>query len=178
MYFNGITAGRQYYFQIEYVDNIIFLFYLSKYYEYVDTFLIYAKQNEPIALQKFHHLGAVFIWHLGYVYKFDGIVFASILNSGVHSFMYLYYLLTIIKTKYIDINKLKKYKIYLTSLQMAQLGFGFYALPYFYYNLETTQNKIVIWICDIYIFILIALFTQFMIKNYFTHKSDIDKYIV
>ena len=178
MYFNGITAGRQYYFQIEYVDNIIFLFYLSKYYEYVDTFLIYAKQNEPIALQKFHHLGAVFIWHLGYVYKFDGIVFASILNSGVHSFMYLYYLLTIIKTKYIDINKLKKYKIYLTSLQMAQLGFGFYALPYFYYKLETTQNKIVIWICDIYIFILIVLFTQFMIKNYFTHKSDIDKYIV
>ena len=178
MYFNGITAGRRIYFQIEYVDNIIFLFYLSKYYEYIDTCLIYAKRKEPIFLQKFHHLGAVFIWHLGYVYKFDGIVFASMLNSGVHSFMYLYYLLTIIKPNYIDINKLKKYKIYLTCLQMAQLGFGFYALPYFYYNLETTQNKIVIWICDIYIFILIVLFTQFMIKSYFTRKSDIDKYIV
>jgi len=66
----------------------------------------------------------------------------------------------------------------LTSLQISQLGYGFYALPYFYYNLETTQNKIVIWICDIYIFILIVLFTQFMIKSYFTRKSDIDKYIV
>jgi len=178
IYYNGIIAGRQYYFQIDYVDRIVFLFYLSKYYEYIDTCLIYAKQKEPIFLQKFHHLGAVFIWHLGYVYKFDGIMFASILNSGVHSFMYLYYLLTIIKTNYIDMNKLKKFKIYLTSLQIAQLGYGFYALPYFYYNLETIQNKIVIWICDIYIFILIVLFFHFMIKTYFSRKIDIDKYIV
>jgi len=171
-YFNGITAGRQLYFQIEYVDKIVFLFYLSKYYEYIDTCLIYAKQKEPIFLQKFHHMGAVFIWHLGYIYKFDGIVFATLLNSGVHSFMYLYYLLTIVKTHYIDISKLKKYKIYLTSLQIAQLGYGCFALPYYYYNLETTQNKIVIWICDIYIFILIVLFFQFMIKSYFTRKND------
>lgn len=176
LYFNGITAGRQLYFQIEYVNKLIFLFYLSKYYEYIDTCLIYAKQKEPIFLQKFHHMGAVFIWHLGYVYKFDGIVFATLLNSGVHSFMYLYYLLTIIKTDYIDISKLKKYKIYLTSLQITQLVYGFYALPYYYY-LETTQNKIVIWICDIYIFILIGLFIQFMVKSYFTQKNK-KKHIV
>jgi hypothetical protein len=178
IYLNGITAGRQFYFQIEQVDKIVFLFYLSKYYEYIDTFLIYAKKKEPIFLQKFHHLGAVFIWHLSYVYKFDGIVFASMLNSGVHSFMYLYYLLSIIKTNYIDINKLKQYKIYLTSLQITQLGYGFYALPYFYYKLETTQNKIIIWVCDIYIFILIVLFVQFMVKSYFSRKSDKEKYIV
>jgi hypothetical protein len=171
LYFNGITAGRQFYLQIEYVDNIVFLFYLSKYYEYIDTCLIYVKQKEPIFLQKFHHLGAVIIWHIGYIYKFDGIFFASLLNSGVHSFMYLYYLLTIVKPKYVDMNKLKNYKIYLTTIQVSQLVYGFYALPYYYYNLETTQNKIVIWICDIYIFILIVLFCQFMIHNYFIQKN-------
>ncbi|KAL3899755.1 MAG: hypothetical protein SGCHY_001822 [Lobulomycetales sp.] len=35
------------------------LFYLSKYYEFIDTFIVLAKGGKPIALQIFHHLGAV-----------------------------------------------------------------------------------------------------------------------
>ena len=89
---NPVYAKPHYYFNMPGVENVLFWFYVSKYYEFIDTFILYAKKREPIFLQKFHHMGASILWHLGYVYKLDAIYFASLLNSGVHSIMYLYYL--------------------------------------------------------------------------------------
>ena len=136
---NGITAKRQYYFQIEGVDSLLFWFYLSKYYEFIDTFILYAKKKEPIFLQKYHHIGATFIWHLGYIYKFDGILFSSLLNSGVHSIMYLYYICS-----FFFAFKIKKYKVFITTLQVGQLLYGGIALPWYFYNIESVENKMCI----------------------------------
>lgn len=165
---NRIIAGRQYYFQIKEVDTILFWFYISKYYEFIDTCIIYAKKKNPIFLQKYHHMGASFMWHLGYIYKFDGILFASLLNSGIHTLMYAYYFCTLFP--YLSI-KLCKYKVYITTAQIGQLVYGAFALPWFYYSLETTQNKVSIILCDIYISILLVLFGKFMINNYFDKKK-------
>jgi hypothetical protein len=163
----GIVPRTNYYFEKDYIKTAMFYFYLSKYYEYIDTFILYAKKKTPIFLQTFHHSGAVIVWHLGYVYKTDGLFFVCLLNSYVHSFMYLYYFLTLLKVS------VHKCKIYITSMQIAQLAFGAIALPLFYYEIETQQNKRVICAFDIYIICLLVLFGKFMLDNYYNKvKSD------
>lgn len=168
LYNYGIVAKRQYYFKIEGVDSLLFWFYISKYYEFLDTFILYAKKKEPIFLQKYHHIGATFMWHLGYVYKFDGILFSSLLNSGVHTVMYLYYYCSLFP---ILSNKIKKYKIYITCSQVGQLFYGAFALPWYFFNIENMENKICILIFDLYIAFLLLLFVKFMLVNYFTVKK-------
>jgi hypothetical protein len=156
---NSIIAQSQYYFQMPGVDSLLFWFYLSKYYEFIDTFILYAKKREPIFLQKFHHMGATFIWHLGYVYKLDALYFASLLNSGVHSIMYLYYFCSLFPVLG---RKIRKYKIYITSIQIAQLAYGAYAIPWYYYDIENNNNKYIIIVFDVYIAILLVLFCHFI----------------
>ena len=160
---NGVSSESGFYFNQPSMRWILFLFYLSKYYEYVDTIILYAKKKQPIFLQKFHHIGATIVWHLGFVYEFEGVYFASLINSGIHTVMYGYYFLSLFSTIRPLINK---YKIYITSAQVGQLAFGFVALPWFYYGKESVVNQRVIIVFDLYIGCLIGLFLQFMIKNY------------
>ena len=159
----GVSCESGFYFDSPGVRWILFLFYLSKYYEYVDTMILYAKKKQPIFLQKFHHIGATIVWHLGFVYEFEGVYFASLINSGIHTVMYGYYFLSLFENIRPIINK---YKIYITSAQVGQLVFGFVALPLFYYGKESLVIRRVIIVFDVYIGCLIALFLQFMIKNY------------
>jgi hypothetical protein len=160
---NGISSKSGFYFNSHGVRTLLFWFYLSKYYEYVDTMILYSKKKQPIFLQKFHHIGATIVWHLGFVYEFEGVYFASLINSGIHTVMYGYYFLSLFSTIRPLINK---YKIYITSAQVGQLAFGFVALPWFYYGKESVVNQRVIIVFDLYIGCLIGLFLQFMIKNY------------
>jgi len=160
---HGIYSQPGYYFHCDGVKTMLCLFYLSKYYEYVDTMILYAKKKDPIFLQKFHHVGATICWHLGYIYEFEGIYFASLVNSGVHTIMYGYYFLSLFKQVRPYIHR---YKVYITSLQVGQLVFGFVLLPWFYYYKESVTNRRVLIIFDIYIGCLIILFLQFMMRNY------------
>ena len=157
----GIVAKTNYYFDKDYIQTAMFYFYLSKYYEYIDTFILYAKKKTPIFLQTFHHSGAVIVWHLGYVCRTDSLFFACLLNSYVHSFMYLYYFLTLLKVN------VYKYKFYITSLQIAQLTLCVFTMPFFYYEKESQQNKWVICIFNAYVICLLLLFGKFMLENYF-----------
>jgi hypothetical protein len=160
LYKYGIETEQNYYFQHKHIEDVIYYFYLSKYYEYVDTIILYAKNKEPIFIQKFHHLGAVLVWHIGYVNKCEGMVFVCLWNAVVHSCMYLYYLLTLLKYK------MNRYRVYITTLQIMQLVTGSIMLPYYFYDIEKIENKIVIIIFDIYIISLIYLFGEFMYENY------------
>jgi GNS1/SUR4 family len=160
---NGAIVEKNYYCSKPHIKRLLFYFYISKYYEYIDTMILYAKGKKPIFLQKFHHIGAVVVWHLGYMYRFDGVFYASLINSGVHTIMYFYYLLSLLPNtnQYI-----RKYKVYITSIQVAQLAYGAAALPLYYYPIETDVNKNVILTFDLYICCLIILFLHFMLKNY------------
>jgi len=160
----GVSSDSGFYFNAPGIRWILLWFYLSKYYEYVDTMILYAKKKQPIFLQKFHHIGATFVWHLGYIYEFEGVYFASLINSGIHTIMYGYYFLSMFDNIRPIINK---YKVYITSAQVGQLAFGFVALPWFYYNKESLVNQRVIIVFDLYIACLIGLFLQFMYVNYY-----------
>jgi len=168
LWVKGISSDSGFYFNEPVVRRALFWFYLSKYYEYVDTMILYAKKKQPIFLQKFHHVGATFVWHLGYIYEFEGVYFASLINSGIHTVMYFYYFLSMFENIRPYINR---YKVFITSAQVGQLAFGYVALPLFYYEKESVTNQRIILVFDTYIGCLIILFLQFMVKNYFSRKT-------
>ena len=139
---------------------MIYYFYLSKYYEFFDTFLLYLNGKTPILLQKYHHIGAVISWHLAYVYKVDAIWIPSIANSFVHTIMYTYYLGTLLK-----INQLRIIRPYLTQLQLVQ-QLGSMVFFNFYLPIETPINVIIICIGNIYTLFLMILFGSFYYQQY------------
>ena len=164
----GVVCRSNYYFQIKYFDRVIYLFYLSKYYEFFDTFLIYLNGKSPIFLQKYHHIGAVICWHLTYIYKVDCIILSSIVNSFVHSLMYSYYLGCLLK-----IRQVKLIKKYITILQLTQLTAPIFISLYVYRPpIETNINYSLIIMSNVYVSILIYLFIKFYNKNYKFSPSE------
>ena len=170
LYTDGIVFESNYYFSNPRFDHIIFLFYLSKYYEFVDTFLLYLNGKTPIFLQKYHHVGAVISWHLMYIYKVDGVWTASLLNSFVHTIMYSYYLGCLLQ-----INQVRVVKKYITSLQLFQF-FILYSNFYFYKPpVESWFNYYIIIFFATYGVGIIGLFGQFYYNSYISNKESKDK---
>jgi hypothetical protein len=166
VYRQGIMAGNNIYMSDPYVKSLIFWFYISKYYEYFDTFLLYVKGKDPIFLQKYHHIGAVICWHLSYVYDVDMVIFGTILNAGVHTIMYSYYLSTLFKVN------IRGLRMYITTMQIAQLTAGLFTGTYYFFPpVETYRNYAVILVFDAYIAGLLYLFGKFMVENYFSQKK-------
>lgn len=63
------------------------LFYLSKFYEIVDTFIILAKGKKSSLLQTYHHAGALMCLWAGIRYMSPPIWMFVLINSGLHAFM-------------------------------------------------------------------------------------------
>ena len=161
LYNDGIVFQSNYYFQNPHFETINYYFYLSKYYEFFDTFLLYLNNKTPIFLQKYHHIGAVMSWHLMYVYKVDVIWMATILNSFVHTIMYAYYLGCLLK-----VNQVRFVKQYITSLQLCQF-FLLYVNFYFYRPpIETWFNYYIIIFFASYGVGIIGLFGKFYYDSY------------
>ena len=64
-----------------------FLFYLSKFYEVVDTMIILAKGKKSSSLQTFHHAGAMLCMWAGIRYMSPPIWMFTFINSGIHAWM-------------------------------------------------------------------------------------------
>lgn len=166
LYTDGIVHKRNYYFQNPHYDNVIYLFYMSKYYEFFDTFLLYLNNKTPIFLQKYHHIGAVISWHLCYTYKVDGVWVPTIINAFVHTIMYGYYLGCLLK-----INQVKIIKKYITTLQLSQFVFAGPYTMIMYAPIETETNRLIIYIFNTYNIGLILLFSHFYYNSYVKLKN-------
>ena len=161
LYNDGIVFKTNYYFQNPQFDTIIYWFYISKYYEFADTFLLYLNGKTPIFLQKYHHVGAIISWHLMYQYKVDMVWMATLLNSGVHTIMYSYYLGCLLK-----INQVRCIKKYITSIQLCQF-FILYVNLYFYCPpIESWFNYSIIIFFATYGIGIIGLFGRFYYDTY------------
>jgi len=165
LYNDGIVFKSNYYFQNPHFDTVIYWFYISKYYEFFDTFLLYLNCKSPIFLQKYHHIGVVICWHLHYVYKVDCVWIPSIANSFVHTIMYSYYLGCLLK-----INKVRFIKKYITSLQLTQLIVPNIFCLYYTPPIETVFNYNLIKLFIGYVFVLVVLFSRFYYTNYIKLK--------
>jgi elongation of very long chain fatty acids protein 4 len=98
--------------------RIVYIFYISKYYEFVDTLIMVLckKFNQVSVLHVYHHLSIALVWHFIARYAPGGdAYFSVILNSFVHTVMYGYYL-----ASSQGITVVKVIKPYITTLQMTQ----------------------------------------------------------
>ncbi|KAJ1994567.1 hypothetical protein GGI25_003085 [Coemansia spiralis] len=138
-----------------------FLFYLSKYYELVDTAIILAKGRDAGTLQTFHHSGAIFIMWYGNYVQSPYLSFFVFENSAIHTIMYIYYTATALGFK-------PPGKQWLTRLQIAQfyiaLSAGvFYAVGS---GCQNKEQKVFTLAFLAYTLVLVRLFTEFARKTY------------
>ncbi|MCJ1304648.1 hypothetical protein MMC08_007461 [Hypocenomyce scalaris] len=104
------------------------LFYLSKFYEVVDTLIILAKGKNSSILQTFHHAGAMMCVWAGIRYMSPPIWMFVLVNSGLHALMYTYYTLAALTFRAPQVLKRT-----LTTLQIIQLVAGAsYALAHLF----------------------------------------------
>ncbi|KAK2743928.1 hypothetical protein FQN57_004551 [Myotisia sp. PD_48] len=95
--------------------SFVWVFYLSKIYELVDTLILLAKGKQATTLQIYHHAGIVMCGWLAIRCRSPPAVPTIILNSGIHTLMYSYYAL---KTMNIHVPLVVKKN--LTRMQIAQ----------------------------------------------------------
>jgi hypothetical protein len=75
------------------------VFYYSKYYEFVDTWIVVLSHRRPSFLQTFHHFGIVVCMHWSIVAENPLMAVATACNACVHAVMYVYYALASIGMK-------------------------------------------------------------------------------
>lgn len=63
------------------------IFYLSKFYEVLDTVIILAKGKKSSTLQTYHHAGAMMCMWAGIRYMASPIWVFALINSGIHALM-------------------------------------------------------------------------------------------
>lgn len=112
-------------------------FYLSKFYEVIDTIIILAKGKKSSTLQTYHHAGAMMCMWAGMRYMTPAIWLFCFLNSGIHAMMYTYYTITAFR-----IRVPKAVKQTLTTMQIMQFVFGVYfaaAHSFISYDIPTSS---------------------------------------
>jgi len=141
-------------------------FYISKYYEFIDTWIVLLKGRDPIFLQVFHHAGIVILmWGFVVTTNTVGLVIVCF-NSFIHSLMYTYYL-------FAAMGYHSPLKHYLTMAQIIQFLLGMtLTLPtLFMSGCLSPAQSLVLWITEGYTVVLIALFLMFYASAYTKKKK-------
>eukprot|EP00211_Chloroparvula_japonica_P017553 CAMPEP_0119118970 /NCGR_PEP_ID=MMETSP1310-20130426/666_1 /TAXON_ID=464262 /ORGANISM="Genus nov. species nov., Strain RCC2339" /LENGTH=265 /DNA_ID=CAMNT_0007108377 /DNA_START=100 /DNA_END=897 /DNA_ORIENTATION=- len=141
----------------------IYLFYVSKIYEFLDTFIMaLRKKNAQISLLHVYHHATIFlIWWLNLYYCPGGdAYFAPVCNTIVHVLMYSYYLL-----RTFDIPC--PWKAYLTKFQMLQfVTFVIQGFVGAVTGCTGDEFRLLYSINLVYAFSLLALFYDFYRRTY------------
>lgn len=145
-----------------------YLFYLSKYYEIIDTIIILLKGRRSSFLQTYHHAGAMITMWIGMREHATPIWIFVLFNSFIHSVMYAYYAAT-------SIGFTPPGKKYLTSLQITQFFIGTtLAASYLFVPncMKTPGQMVAIWVNVLYLLPLTYLFLDFARKMYGKRKAS------
>lgn len=94
-------------------------FYLSKFYEVIDTLVILARGKRSPTLQTYHHAGAMLCMWSGMRWMSPPIWIFVVFNSFIHTLMYIYFTLNVLGVK---ISKTLKQT--LTTMQIMQFVVG------------------------------------------------------
>lgn len=141
-----------------------FIFYISKYYEFVDTWILVLKGKPPSFLQVYHHTGIAFCMWIGVLSQSSWLKAVVLLNSVIHTLMYTYFLIKTVRPK----TEIKSAK-YLTQMQIGQFFTGiFYSAAVLYLGDEcdTRSSCFGLACLQIYGYGLIALFMAFAKRKY------------
>ncbi|OAD65736.1 hypothetical protein PHYBLDRAFT_160780 [Phycomyces blakesleeanus NRRL 1555(-)] len=143
-----------------------YIFYLSKFYEVIDTIIILLKGRRSSLLQTYHHSGAMITMWAGIRYQAQPIWIFVVFNSFVHSVMYLYYAMTCVGIH-------PPGKRYITTMQITQFLVGTTtAVSYFFIPscLTTPGQHFGVAVNVAYLFPLTYLFVDFARKTYGKRK--------
>jgi hypothetical protein len=142
-------------------------FYISKFYEFIDTWIILLKNRQPLFLQIYHHAGVVIAMWALVVTQCTGGTILMILNSFIHTLMYTYYTLA----AYGYHSPLKHY---LTEMQLLQFVFGIFSTALLYFEPSCLNNAQIgaLAFVQIYAVGLIYLFGQFYYESYLKKQSE------
>ncbi|CAO3635641.1 unnamed protein product [Mucor hiemalis] len=148
-----------------------YIFYLSKFYEVIDTAIIVLKGRRSSLLQTYHHSGAMITMWSGIRYKAQPIWIFVVFNSLIHSIMYMYYAMT-------SIGLHPPGKRYLTSMQISQFLVGMsVAISYAVIPncLKTPGQLFAVSVNLAYLLPLTYLFVDFARKTYGKRKTAAKK---
>lgn len=112
-----------------------FLFYLSKYWELVDTVLLIWKGRQPSFLQVYHHAMTILCAYMLQASHANAMFLFVGLNATVHTVMYGYYALCVLGWKF-------RGKFLITMMQIIQfcIGIGL-AMPMFFMRNGDCSNE-------------------------------------
>eukprot|EP01084_Bolivina_argentea_P141695 248978_1 len=162
------------------VGKLLWLFYVSKIYDFFDTLFIILsnKRNQFSILHQYHHITIYMINWLNINLNYDSDSFFYItLNAFVHTVMYLYYLISMHVPKVIDSKtKRNKYGIwwkkYLTTIQMIQfLLMNVQAILLLFNGCAENPPRLVMMYLT-YIMSLFIMFLNFFIKSYGVQQKN------
>ena len=153
--------------------RILYIFYLSKTLEFLDTVIMCLKQNyrQITFLHVYHHASIFVIWWLIVYFAPGGeAYFSAALNSLVHVVMYGYYLWASYAPKLKDGQRPHllhpaRYKRYITSMQLTQFVTMFVQACYDLL-VPNPYPRFCVWILFFYMMTMIALFANFFMQSY------------
>lgn len=155
------------------------LFYVSKIPEFADTYIMMLKQNyrQVSFLHVFHHSSIVLIWTLALNVAPGGdSYFGVVQNSGVHVIMYLYYMLNLVYGEGSAVRKfLQANKFLITYLQLFQFVMNLAQCIYQLFIADEPYNRDCMRVHLAYMIILIALFSNFLIRGKMERKQSSPK---
>ncbi|KAG6544795.1 hypothetical protein Mapa_013821 [Marchantia paleacea] len=166
----GYSVWGNYYREREPAMNLlIYVFYMSKVYEFMDTAIMLFRRNlrQVTYLHIYHHASIAMIWWI-ICYRFPGAdaYFSAAFNSCIHVAMYLYYLLAATVAR--DEKRRRKYLFwgkYLTMIQMVQflsfIGQAMYAMSKFEYYPKGFGRMLFFYSVS-----LLAFFGNFFVRKY------------
>jgi hypothetical protein len=114
-------------------------FYLSKFYEVIDTAIILAKGKKSSTLQTYHHAGAMMCMWAGIRYMGQPIWIFVLVNSFIHAMMYTYYTVTALHIRVPNAVKRS-----LTTMQIMQfIGGTFMTVSYMFisYSIPLSASR-------------------------------------
>merc|ERR1712232_401720 len=151
--------------------NTVKLFYYSKYVEFLDTLFLIVNGKRVSWLHYCHHIGMAMDMSMIYRIKYIAAWIPTFFNSAVHTLMYFYYGMTILKVRIPGKSKL-------TSLQIIQLATGL-SLLWFHIDIPCVQEReefVVTWMFNyLYVGFLILSFLNFYFQTYIRKDIAIEK---
>ena len=141
------------------------IFFISKYYEFFDSWILVLKNTEPSYLQVYHHTGVVIAMWLAIQNKCNWIMIMVGLNSFIHTLMYFYYIFSAIGYK-------SPLAVHLTTAQLTQFVVGIVFSGYSYVLNVSMENKYSLMFMHAYAIGLIFLFAEMFRQKYSKKKTN------
>jgi len=141
-----------------------YVFFLSKFYEFIDTYILIARHKPITFLHCFHHFITAFLCWVGLYSRMSPQWIVIALNGSIHVFMYYYFLAG---TLGFDV----WWKKYLTSAQIVQfcldlIGIGTWWYYYLGLKRQCAGNPAALLFANFVLGSFLLLFVNFYRKTY------------